>query len=132
MNTVTHCPLSFGQIYRLQPDLAEVIIDEGIEMTLAMVEQYHHCLLTHLRAPFSLLINKRNRYTYNYAAQAQLATLKEINAMAVVAYNRFTEIATQSLIEFPREVTWNLELFSAREPALVWLREQQQLMTERT
>ena len=79
----------------------------------------------HLRPPFSLLINKVNAYTYDFDAQEQLATLKEINAMAVVAYSKVTEIVTETLASYPRDVEWNLEIFSNRDEALEWLLAQQ-------
>jgi hypothetical protein len=55
-----------------------------------MVKQYHEFLLSNLVSLFSLLINKVNTYTYDFDAQVNLATLKEINVMAVVAYTRST------------------------------------------
>ncbi|SFD70549.1 hypothetical protein SAMN02745724_05243 [Pseudoalteromonas denitrificans DSM 6059] len=36
--------------------IAEVIINENVEMTLVMVKQYHEFLLSNLVSPFSLLI----------------------------------------------------------------------------
>ena len=117
--------LSFAKIIVLRDDIAEVMIDDGVEMDIGMVKQYHDFLLTHLRAPFSLLVNKVNAYTYTFEAQEKLATLKEINAMAVVAYNRVTRITTETLASFPRDVQWNLEIFSNREDALSWLLIQQ-------
>ena len=117
--------LSFAKIIVLRDDIAEVMIDDGVEMDIGMVKQYHDFLLTHLRAPFSLLVNKVNAYTYAFEAQEKLATLKEINAMAVVAYNRVTRITTETLASFPRDVQWNLEIFSNREDALSWLLIQQ-------
>jgi len=113
--------LHFAKIILLREDIAEVLIDAGVEMDVKMVDQYHDFLLSHLRAPFSLLINKVNPYTYDFSAQKKLATLKEINAMAVVAYNRMTEIVTESLAALPRDVDWNLKIFSNRDEALVWL-----------
>lgn len=113
--------LPFAKIVILREDIAEVMINEGVELDAAMVDQYHDFLLSHLEAPFALLINKVNSYTYNFEAQENLATLKEINAMAVVAYNRITEITTQTLASFPREVEWNLKIFSNRDEALSWL-----------
>ncbi len=113
--------LHFARIILLREDIAEVLINEGVEMDVGMVDQYHDFLLSHLRAPFSLLINKVNPYTYDFSAQKKLATLKEINAMAVVAYNRVTEIATESLASLPRDVDWNLKIFSHRDEALAWL-----------
>jgi len=117
--------LPFAKIIILRDDIAEVMINDGVRMDTAMVEAYHDFLLSHLHAPFSLLINKINSYTYDFHAQEKLATLKEINAMAVVAYNRVTRITTETLASYPRDVKWNLEIFSNRGEALAWLISQQ-------
>jgi len=121
--------LPFANIKILRNDIAEVIINDGIEMTLDMVEQYHHFLITHLVSPFSLLINKINKYTYEFDAQIKLATLKEINVMAVVAYNQTTNLTTKNLASMPREKQWKLSIFSDREKALVWLTAEQESLT---
>lgn len=113
--------LPFAKIIILRDDIAEVMVDDGVQMDKAMVEQYHEFLLSHLRAPFSLLVNKVNSYTYDFYAQEKLATLKEINAIAVVAYNRVTKITTETLASYPRDVEWNLRIFSNRDEALAWL-----------
>jgi len=118
--------LPFAKIIILSDSIAEVIINENIEMTLAMVNQYHDFLLSHLNSPFSLLINKLNTYTYDFEAQMNLATLTEINAMAVVAYSRSTTISTEYLKSLvPRDIDWNLNIFSNREEAINWLRLEQ-------
>jgi len=113
--------LSFAKINILQPDIAEVIVNEGVELNLAMVEEYHSFLLSHLQPPFSLLINKMHSYTYDFDAQQKLATLPEIHVMAVVAYNYITEKTTEVLASYPREQKWNLVIFSDRSEALDWL-----------
>lgn len=118
--------LPFARIIVLRDDIAEVIINEGVEMDVAMVDQYHDFLLSHLRPPFSLLINKINSYTYDFDAQMQLATLKEINVMAVVAYTRITTLSTETLASYPRTVKWNLRIFSNRNDAMNWLVSQQE------
>jgi hypothetical protein len=117
--------LPFAKIIVLRDDIAEVMINDGVRMNQEMVEQYHDFLLSHLRAPFSLLINKINSYTYDFHAQEKLATLKEINSMAVVAYNRVTKITTETLASYPRDVKWNLRIFSNRDDALTWLLSEQ-------
>lgn len=95
-------------------------------MTLAMVNQYHEFLLSHLVSPFSLLINKINAYTYDFDAQVNLATLKEINAMAVVSYTRPSKISTEYLTSLvPRKVAWKLKIFTNRDEALNWLKLEQ-------
>ena len=117
--------LPFAKIIILRDDIAEVMINDGVSMNEEMVAQYHDYLLSHLRAPFSLLINKINSYTYDFHAQEKLATLKEINAMAVVAYNQVTKLTTETLASYPRDVKWNLKIFSNRDDALAWLLSEQ-------
>ena len=113
--------LDFANIVILRPDIAEVVVHDGIEITQAMVDQYHDFLLRHLAAPFSLLINKLHSYTYDFSAQKSIANLEQIKAIAVVVYNEVSKISTDSLIKFPREKPWNIEIFSGREMALEWL-----------
>ena len=113
--------LPYAKIIILQDNIAEVMINDEVKMDLEMVEHYHEFLLSHLRPPFSLLVNKINSYTYDFDAQIKLATLKEINAMAVVAYDRITRITTETLASYPRSEKWNLKVFSNRDEALNWL-----------
>ena len=113
--------LSYAKIIVLQDDIAEVIINDAVVMNAVMVEQYHEFLRSILTSPFSLLINKINSYTYDFDAQIELATIGEINAMAVVAYSRITELATESLASYPRSKKWNLQIFMNRDDALAWL-----------
>ena len=118
--------LSFANINILRPDIAEVIVNEDIEMDLTMVAEYHQFLQTHLTSPFSLLINKINAYSYTFEAQTQLATISEINAMAVVIYSKSAALATTYLNNNSlRNHPWNLEIFTDRKSALLWLENQQ-------
>ncbi len=117
--------LPFATINILQDDIAEVIVDEGVEMDLDMVQQYHDFLLSHLEAPFSLLINKVNSYTYDFQAQKELATLEEINSMAVIVYSDITRVSTSNLASFPRETEWNMQIFYDRNDGLSWIKLQQ-------
>lgn len=113
--------LPYGKILILQKNIAEVIINEGIVMDETMIDHYHDVLRFNLQAPFSLLINKKYSYSYDFNAQRNLATIKEITAMAVVAYNKMTSMTTQMLEKLPRKEAWNLKIFSDREEALKWL-----------
>ena len=122
---MTNYELSFGKIIILQDDIAEVVVEEGVEFNLEMVAEYHEFLLTHMQYPFSLLINKMNTYSYTFEAQQHLAKLSQINAMAVVAYNKATITSTKSLIVFASNASWELKIFALRESALKWLEEKQ-------
>lgn len=115
--------LSFADINILGDNLAEVIVDEGVEMTIDMVEEYHQFLLTHLIPPFSLLVNKLHSYSYDAEAQQKLANLQEIDRMAVVSYRLSTTTVTEQLTELPWNGDWNLQIFTDRDTALAWLSE---------
>ena len=117
--------LSYAKIIILQDDIAEVIINDAVVMNAVMVKHYHEFLRSHLTSPFSLLINKVNSYTYDFDAQIELATIPEINVMAVVVYKRITELATESLASYPRSKKWNLEIYLNRDDALAWLLSEQ-------
>lgn len=122
--------LSFATINIVREDIAEVIINEGIEMSLAMVNEYHEFLLSHLKSPFSLLINKQHSYTYEYEAQKVLATLDEIKALAVVVYTDLSEIGQTALsVTLDSKVTTKLEVFSNRSEALSKLRHIQDMIS---
>jgi len=119
--------LSFGEITILQEDIAEVIVNDRVEFDLEMLGEFHEFLLHKMKYPFSLLINKLNSYTYTFEAQQHLGTLPQINAMAVVAYSKITELTTKSLIKVPRKVLWKIKIFNDRQVALKWLLKMQQL-----
>ena len=114
--------LSFGQINIIEPDIAEVIIDNEIIMNETMVEEYHEFLLSYLKSPFSLLVNKKHSYTYTFEAQRLIGTLTEIKAMAVVTHTIISEMTTETLIIMNKEKNWNIKLFKKREEALDWLK----------
>ncbi|KJD31970.1 hypothetical protein PK35_12550 [Tamlana nanhaiensis] len=113
--------LSFGVIKILYPNLAEVIVNEGIIMNEIMVDEYHDFLLTNLETPFNLIINKQNSYSYTYGAQKSIADLKEINAMAVVVATSGSLLSTETLMGVNEHKKWNLKIFRTREEALEWL-----------
>ncbi|VAW59807.1 hypothetical protein MNBD_GAMMA08-1399 [hydrothermal vent metagenome] len=117
--------LSFGTITLLQKDIAEVIVNDGVEMNLEMVETYHQFLLENMPESFSLLINKKNAYTYSFEAQLQLATLTQINSMAVLVYSNISAAATKNLATMPRAIPWKLEVFNDRKNAIKWLQKKQ-------
>ncbi len=113
--------LPFAKLIKLNDSMMEVIVNEGVEMDIRMVNQYHRWLLENLESPFGILVNKINQYTYTFEAQINLADLPEIKAMAVVSYSNISEQATKTLKKIPRKTEWNLQIFDNREDALSWL-----------
>lgn len=118
---ITH-KLSFGEITILQEDIAEVIVNHGVEMNLQMVGEYHEFLLTKMRHPFSLLINILNCYTYTFEAQQHIGTLAQINSIAVVVYREITKNIVKAVIQVQKENSWKIKIFDERQAALAWLK----------
>lgn len=116
--------LSFGKINKLNDSIAEIIVNEGVEMNLKMVKEYHIWISEHLLDPCGLLINKINGYTYTFEAQRELANLPQIKAMAVITYNKISAVSTKVLTKIPRENKWNLEMFDERSQGLEWLKKE--------
>lgn len=117
--------LPHTKIIKLSDDVAEVIVNEGVEYDMKMVELYHQWIRDHMHHPCCILVNKVNSYTYSFEAQRKLATIPEIKAIALVVYSRASEVATESLVELPKSKPWNSKIFSDREKALQWLASQQ-------
>ncbi|WP_019615177.1 hypothetical protein [Psychromonas ossibalaenae] len=118
--------LSFVKIILLRDDIAEVIVNDRIEVNVEMVKQTHAFLLSHLTQPFSLLINKLNSYSYTFEAQMEITSLPEINVLAVVSYNNFSTVSTHYLHSLTRDNNWNLHIFSQRDEALAFLEKAQE------
>ena len=117
--------LSFCKIIILREDIAEIIVNDDIEIDMEMVGQYHEFLLSHLTSPFSVLINRINSYTHSFDAQMKIGTLPELNAIGVVSYNRTTDIVSKGMASLPRNKEWNFNIFSRRDEALAWVESEQ-------
>ncbi|PIA79519.1 hypothetical protein BFR04_01355 [Gaetbulibacter sp. 4G1] len=115
------CNLSFGKIVILSKNLAEVIVDDGVLIDEVKVAEYHDFLLNSLESPFSLLINKKNAYSYTFSAQKNIASLKQIKAMAVVAHTTGGVMSTETLINVNGNYKLNIRVFYKREEAVTWL-----------
>lgn len=119
--------LSFLKIIKLADDLIEAVVNEGVEITLDMVEEYHAWIRANLKHPCYILVNRINSYTYTFDAQLQISTLPEIRAIALLAYSRPSQLAAESLIALPRVNPWNCQIFSDRDAAIAWLDNQRSL-----
>jgi len=119
--------LDFAKIIILSDEIAEVIVNEGVVMDGQIAEELETFLNLHLAAPFSVLVNKVNSYTYKFCAQLKLANFQNFHAIAVVTYDNISKIRTEVLRDTtPANKDWNLQLFSTRELAVEWLEVEQE------
>ncbi len=121
MSTFQTTRLTFGEMTLLEDDLVEVVVDDGIEMDVDMVREYHRTLTSIAKPPFRLLVNKRNRYSYTFEAQLGLVDIPNMGAIAVLSRRLETIRTTRALATLPRVRPWHLRIFQDRRVALMWL-----------
>lgn len=113
--------LQFGVIKMLNAHLVEVFIDKDIKVDLDMMIECEDMLSELMPGPYGLLLNEKQPHTYTPEAEAYFSEMENMQAMAVVVYTRFTDIASKYLQSFHEDAAWNLKVFYDREKALEWL-----------
>lgn len=123
---------SFGTIKVIENNLAEIIVDEGIEMNLTQVNEYHHFLSKNLSAPFYLLVNKKHSYTYTFEAQKAIVNFDKIKKLAVFLSTQAALMSSETLLSLNTDLNWEISWFSKRENALAWLKKKMSLNDNQT
>ena len=119
--------MSFGTIIKLGNNLAEIIVDDGVEMNLTQVAEYHNFLLNNLTVPFYLLVNRNHSYTYTFEAQKAIVGFDKIKKLAVLLSTQGGLMSSETLFSLNTNLNWEISWFSMREDALSWLRENNEL-----
>ncbi len=116
---------SFGYIKILSKYVAEVMIDNNIDVTKEMVEEFDNFLSNQFNSKMGLLVNNINHYTYTDEAQLSIALLENINAIAIVNYHPRAVESAKQLRAARANNDGNIKEFSGLElgyhQALVWL-----------
>ncbi|WP_077337824.1 hypothetical protein [Pseudocolwellia agarivorans] len=107
--------LSFGFINILSENIAEIIINNNVVITLEMVDEYEQFLTEHFKGDFGLLINRVNHYSYTFEAKLTIGSLEGLKAMAVVYYNDISKKSTHSILTTREVDNFNLKMFSGLE-----------------
>lgn len=113
--------LSFVKINILQSDLAEIIVNDEVDINIKMVEEIHNYLLSTFTHSFSLLINKTNSYSTQLDALIQFGTLTAINKIAVFAPNKMAKLSADFAADIPSSAMLNIQVFTNKYDALAWL-----------
>jgi hypothetical protein len=107
--------LSFAYVNTIDDNIAEVIIDNNVIITLEMIDEYDEYLSEHFKGNFGLLINRINHYSYTFEAKLTIGSNDGLCAMAVVYYNRMSKESTLGLMNTRVNDDFNLKLFSGLE-----------------
>ncbi len=107
--------LSFGFYNIFANNVIEVTADEGVEMTLEMVEECHEFVNNNVEGDFALLINRINNYTYTYEAKLSVASYEGLKALAFVCYSEKSRLVTKKLQASRSFDQWKYPVFSGLE-----------------
>lgn len=113
--------LKIGTVTKLDEQLVEIVAPEGLEVTIAILDEFTSFLLEHTQLPVAVLVNKKHPYTYTYEAQTKIGELEFISGIAIVIYSRITEIATQSMLGTIAQPSYPSKFFWDRDSAIHWL-----------
>jgi len=107
--------LSFCTVNIMADNIAEVIIDDNIEVSMEMVEEHDKFLCSMFRGDFGVLVNKINTYSYSLEAKLIMGSLVRMKAIASVFYSSQGMQSTQNIMEKRAMDSLNLKLFSGYE-----------------
>lgn len=120
--------LSFGYFTLLAENIVEVCIDDGIELSLEMIEECDQFFKAHIFGDFGMLINRINEYSYSYEAQLSVGSYQGLKAIAFVYYTEECKSLVEKLNLTRASDNWNSQIFSGLElgwqQALGWLKEE--------
>jgi len=107
--------LSFAYFNILSDNIVEVVVDDGVEMTMEMIEECHQFIHAQFSDDFGMLINRVNNYTYTYEAKLSIASYENLKAIAFVYYSVGSKEVTEKLYKLRAFDEWNYQLFSGLE-----------------
>jgi hypothetical protein len=107
--------LSFGFFNVLANNIVEVTVDEGVEVSLEIVEECYDFVDRHMTGNFAMLINRINNYTYTYEAQLSIASYEGLKALAFVCYSEKGEQVSRELLNNRAIDQWDYPIFSGLE-----------------
>lgn len=110
--------ISFADIKSISDNISEIIVDDGVEIDDAMVDECHGLLAKIHNSDFGLLVNTLNSYAYTFSAQRRIGVLEGLRSIAFVVYKRSTEISTMPLISIHSNRDCKISMFHNYDEAL--------------
>lgn len=110
--------LSFGTFQEIEPNIMEIIINEGEvfdEEKIALIEE---AFLEKYSEPYCVLVNRINTYHHTEGSMARVAKFKNAVAFAIVVYN----VTGETFAKMHKHFQDNIEVFQEKEKAVEWLR----------
>lgn len=120
--------LSFATVTLLSNNIAEVVMDKGVELSLEMIEESDAFFAEKFNNTFGILLNKVHHYNLSFEAKLSVASFANLKAIAVVHYTKESELDTKKLSTIRAMDSWNLKSFSGLDlgwqQAFDWLKKE--------
>lgn len=110
--------LPFGTFEEIEPNVMEITIHEGVQMSEEYIELIEQGLLQKYDGAYALLVNRKNAYSHGHESLARIAELKNVSAIAIVAYSDSSVMAAKMHLLYSS----NVQIFTNKMSALNWLR----------
>jgi len=104
--------LSFCVVNKYRYNIAEIIVDSDIDVTIEMIEEIDLFLSNIFNDNFGVLVNKVNKYRYEYDARLMLGSLEAMKAVAAVNYSIDGEESTHAVLQVRCVDNLNVKSFS--------------------
>jgi len=104
--------LSFAKVNVLSENVAEVIVKQGVEISLEMSEEYNDFLTEKFPENFAILVNKINQYDFSFEAKLNMASHENLMAIAVVTYDDEGKQSVENVAAMRQIDGWNLRVFN--------------------
>ena len=112
--------LNFGTFREIEPNIMEIIIDDGVELDRAKLTIVAAGLYEKFnKKPYAILANRQNTYSHTGSSMEVYANLKNLKGMAnlvAVEGTHAEDALVRSLAGIARD-------FQHREDAISWLKE---------
>ena len=110
--------LEFGDLKEIEPQIVEVIINEGIVLDGEKIERIEERLLEKYSNRYALLVNRKNHYSHTHESMMRVARLRNLAGIAILVYEDFAKQVALIHELYQR----NVEVFDDRGKAITWLR----------
>ena len=108
--------LDFGTFVVLEEGIMESVADEGLDISVEQVDEMIALYREH-KIDY-VLANRKNSYSFSFAASVKIATSKGVKAVAILKHRPQTPMLDKLLS--PRH--FKVAIFDDRDEALAWLR----------
>ena len=81
--------LEFGDLKEIEPQIVEVIINEGIVLDGDKIQRIEERLLEKYSNRYALLVNRKNHYSHTHESMMRVARLRNLAGIAILVYEDF-------------------------------------------